>query len=159
MEVGKENKKNIIIIDCRYEYEFTGGHIIGAMNCSFPTQVYDALFASSKQVKNIMVKDSIIILHCEFSTFRAPKTYDLIRRRDRNLNESKYPLVFYPELYLLENGYKEFYHTYPVSKSFHKNLTFPKNLSFILSKLIYFILFRKLLRDFGLFRCNLDKNY
>ena len=124
MEAGKENMKNIVIIDCRYEYEYTGGHIIGAINCSSPSQVLDELFSSSEKVKSIMEQDSIIILHCEFSTLRGPMTYELVRKKDRKINDSKYPLIFYPEMYLLENGYKEFYDTYSVSKSFSEKSIF-----------------------------------
>ena len=62
-----------------------------------------------------MKKDTIIILHWEFSSHRGPQVYNLIRKTDRKINESKYPLICFPELYLLENGYKEFYENYPVS--------------------------------------------
>ena len=123
----KQDRRNIIIIDWRYEYEFTGGHIIGAQNLNSPTQVYKEFFSSPERIQYLMEKDSIIILHCEFSSFRAPQTYNLIRRTDREINECKYPLICYPELYLLENGYKDFYENYPV-----KILTFTQFQDFCL---------------------------
>lgn len=36
-----------------------------------------------------------------------------LRNNDRLRNESSYPALHYPEIYLLHNGYKEFYETYP----------------------------------------------
>jgi hypothetical protein len=37
-----------------------------------------------------------------------------LRNQDRQLNEHAYPKLFYPELYLLEGGYKSFYEIYKV---------------------------------------------
>lgn len=35
-----------------------------------------------------------------------------LRNYDRSRNESSYPALHYPEVYLLHNGYKEFYEHY-----------------------------------------------
>lgn len=114
--MAAKHKKQFIIIDCRYEYEFSGGHITGARNINSPTEIYREFFSSEKNIEHHMTEDSVIILHCEFSSHRAPQTYNLIRKTDRKINEGRYPLICYPELYLLENGYKEFYDNYPVSQ-------------------------------------------
>ena len=37
----------------------------------------------------------------------------LIRRKDRKENELDYPLLTYPELYILEGGYRSFYESLP----------------------------------------------
>lgn len=79
-----------------------------------PGQIYNEFFSSSRKIEKNMEKDLAIILHCEFSSYRAPQTYNLIRKTDRKINEEKYPKICYPELYLLENGYKEFFEHYPV---------------------------------------------
>ena len=34
-----EAKQRLLIVDCRFEYEFQGGHIAGAMNLSDPSQL------------------------------------------------------------------------------------------------------------------------
>lgn len=38
-----------------------------------------------------------------------------MRGHDRNSNSHRYPLLNYPELYILEGGYKAFYEQYQVS--------------------------------------------
>jgi hypothetical protein len=63
-----ENVKNHIIIDCRFEYEYEGGHIRGAVNVVTPDKVIDMLFKNS-----ICDKNTCILFHCEFSSHRAPK--------------------------------------------------------------------------------------
>ena len=54
-------------------------------------------------------KRSVIIFHCEFSSERGPGMLRFLRNQDRTLNKDSYPKLFYPELYLLEGGYKAFF--------------------------------------------------
>jgi len=35
-ELIKSGKQNYLIIDCRFEYEYNGGHIFGAINLNSP---------------------------------------------------------------------------------------------------------------------------
>ncbi len=63
-------------------------------------------------------KRSILIFHCEFSSERAPKMSRFVRNHDRTLNKDAYPSLYFPEIYLLHNGYKEFYHTQMVSNCY-----------------------------------------
>ena len=63
---------------------------------------------SSKQ------KRVIIIFHCEFSSERGPSLLRFLRNQDREINQDIYPYLHYPELYLLEGGYKSFYENFKV---------------------------------------------
>ncbi|KAJ8304192.1 hypothetical protein KUTeg_017775 [Tegillarca granosa] len=81
------------IIDCRYPYEYNGGHIKTQHN---------------KPTTNTN-KASILIFHCEFSSERGPKLCRYLRAKDREMNSSNYPALNYPEVYLLNGGYKEFF--------------------------------------------------
>ncbi len=38
-----------------------------------------------------------------------------LRNQDRDANKDCYPSLYYPEVYLLDNGYKAFYEQHPVS--------------------------------------------
>ncbi|XP_039692131.1 M-phase inducer phosphatase 3 isoform X15 [Pteropus medius] len=71
------------IIDCRYPYEYLGGHI---------------------------QKRIIIVFYCEFSSERGPRMCRSLREEDRALNQ--YPALYYPELYILKGGYRDFFPEY-----------------------------------------------
>lgn len=120
--------KEVIIIDSRYPYEYEGGHITHALNIYTKERLYDEMFIkrSHKNTTNMNnstmdmdtsvdsdqshnSKRTIIIFHCEFSSERGPSLLRFLRNSDRTLNENCYPNLFYPELYLLEGGYKVFY--------------------------------------------------
>ena len=44
------NMVPVIIIDCRFDYEFQGGHIQGAMNMTTPNELYDMFFVNKDKV-------------------------------------------------------------------------------------------------------------
>ncbi|NXB05447.1 MPIP2 phosphatase, partial [Cnemophilus loriae] len=99
-----------IIVDCRYPYEYEGGHIKGAVNLPLQRDVEEFLL-----VQPIVPLDAskrvIIIFHCEFSVERGPKMCKFLRERDRCCHE--YPQLHYPELYVLKGGYREFFFQFP----------------------------------------------
>jgi len=100
-----EEVTNFIIIDSRYDYEYNGGHIIGAMN--MPDVDMLKSFIDNPQ------KETIVIFHCEFSSHRGPNALKFMRSLDRLKNERQYPLLFYPELYILKGGYSKFFQDKP----------------------------------------------
>lgn len=57
--------------------------------------------------------NACFIFHCEFSSKRGPAQYSLMRELDRKANQSNYPNLFYPQIYLMEGGYCEFFQHYP----------------------------------------------
>lgn len=93
---------NLYIIDCRYGYEYEGGHIKGAMNCNNPAILNELFF---DDIKN----KSIIIFHCEFSQNRGPQMAQFFREKDRELNCQRYPELHYPNVFILNGGYNLFY--------------------------------------------------
>jgi len=103
------------ILDCRYPYEHEGGHIKGAQNWHTVKFVMDRI----SEVRGCTpqptdpTKRRIMIFHCEFSAERAPRNQRLLRQEDRSLNSESYPDLHFPELYLLEGGYKAFFEKFP----------------------------------------------
>ncbi|XP_066483545.1 M-phase inducer phosphatase 1 [Tiliqua scincoides] len=97
--------KECVIIDCRYPYEYEGGHIKGAVNLHMEEDVED--FLLKKPILSSGNKRVIVVFHCEFSSERAPRMCRFVRERDRLGN--KYPRLHYPELYVLKGGYKDFF--------------------------------------------------
>jgi rhodanese-related sulfurtransferase len=57
------------LIDCRYPYEYEGGHINGAQNITCVNTI-ENLFFSRPNDKKI-----VIVFHCEYSVQRAPQMY------------------------------------------------------------------------------------
>ncbi|MPC83745.1 M-phase inducer phosphatase [Portunus trituberculatus] len=113
---GKYNSKvaTCRIIDCRYPYEYEGGHIIGAEMWHLPELVSEH-FKAQKGAPVIAGEEEqrhIMVFHCEFSAERGPKTQRLLREIDRTANKEHYPALHFPEMYLLEGGYKAFYEKY-----------------------------------------------
>lgn len=61
------SQKSHIIIDCRFDYEYKGGHIKGAINFTDPKQIEQFFFSDKERIEDIMKNKTIIIFHCEFS--------------------------------------------------------------------------------------------
>ncbi|XP_059621277.1 M-phase inducer phosphatase [Phlebotomus argentipes] len=102
------------IIDCRYPYEYEGGHIAGSMNLYTQEQILEELVTTKTEVADMSDgKRHILVFHCEFSSERGPKLSRFLRNHDRHCNENSYPALHYPEIYLLHGGYKEFYEIFP----------------------------------------------
>lgn len=60
-----------IIIDCRFEYEYDGGHIETAINVNDKERLATQLFEDPPS------GNTLLILHCEYSAHRAPLMYVL----------------------------------------------------------------------------------
>jgi len=92
-----------MVIDCRFEYEFEGGHIKGAVNYNDKELLTGQLFEISPPGK------TLLIFHCEYSAHRAPIMARHVRKQDRATNAEQYPKLTYPEVYILDGGYSSFY--------------------------------------------------
>ena len=104
----------VLVVDCRFEYEYNGGHIENAVNFNDKQQLANELFASTGPAS------TLLILHCEYSVHRAPLTAKYIRSHDRNVNAAHYPRLTYPEMYILDGGYSKFF-------SQHRSKCYPQN--------------------------------
>ncbi|XP_077334242.1 M-phase inducer phosphatase 2 [Lithobates pipiens] len=105
----RDRIERCVIVDCRYPYEYEGGHIKSAVNLPLEQDIEEFL------MKNPIIPTSedkrvIIIFHCEFSSERGPRMCRYVRKQDRNGND--YPKLHYPELYILKGGYKDFFPSY-----------------------------------------------
>jgi len=96
------------IIDCRFPYEYEGGHIREAINISTQNEL-EQYFMHGPQRE----EKSVLIFHCEFSSHRGPSLCRHLRKRDREAHADSYPQLFYPEVYVLDGGYKKFFETSP----------------------------------------------
>ncbi|KAJ2744942.1 m-phase inducer phosphatase [Coemansia sp. BCRC 34301] len=104
-----------IVVDCRFPYEYEGGHIAGAVNAPTMDALEKLLLDRPRTDRRV-----VVVLHCEYSLQRAPSMASHLRRRDREVNMHRYPYLHYPEIYVLKGGYRNFF-------SFHKTLCEPQS--------------------------------
>lgn len=116
------------IVDCRFAYEHEGGHIVGATNLNTVEQVQtyfltpgQGLHAAQplpERTQSGMPDEAgdtrkfLVIFHCEFSWKRGPSMALALRAADRSL-ASDYPRCHFPDVYVLQGGYAEFFRTCP----------------------------------------------
>lgn len=98
--------EEIVLVDCRFEYEYEGGHIDGAINVNTKQQLEQVLFSSNA---NSVPKTKLLVFHCEYSAFRSPMMASHLRKCDREMNAHRYPQLYYPDVVVLEGGYSQFY--------------------------------------------------
>ncbi|KAF4674612.1 cell division cycle 25 [Perkinsus chesapeaki] len=99
----RSSDEAIYLIDCRYPYEYNGGHILNAIN--FPPYEMEAM--KEFVFNDIASRDrrrAIIILHCEFSQVRAPMATEALKKHSARYGCSR-PL----ELYVMKGGYCDFF--------------------------------------------------
>lgn len=102
---GKYNEHfdSKLVIDCRFEYEYEGGHIGSAINYNDKDLLTSHLFRTPMEGR------TLLIFHCEYSAHRAPLMARHIRAQDRAANAECYPRLTYPDVYILEGGYSGFF--------------------------------------------------
>lgn len=112
---GKYNEfyDNNLIVDCRFEYEYEGGHVDGAVNYNDKELMASQLFRDPPEGR------TLLIFHCEYSAHRAPLMARHVRSEDRAYNAECYPRLTYPEVYILDGGYSGFF-------SEHRERCFPQ---------------------------------
>lgn len=115
----------LIVVDCRFKFEYDGGHIRNAINVSSFEELENTFFNDS--VLNQTPVDfnnnnrKLLVFHCEFSSHRGPMKADQLRYFDRNIAGDFYPNLFYPDVVVLEGGYKDYYES---EKGLHKSLSY-----------------------------------
>ncbi|GMM36220.1 putative tyrosine protein phosphatase [Saccharomycopsis crataegensis] len=102
--------EKITIIDCRFEYEYQGGHINGSLNISSQTQLEETFLTNlTKTVDTNGNQRNLMVFHCEFSSYRGPFMALHLRQCDRIINKENYPNLNFPNIVVLEGGYKSFF--------------------------------------------------
>ncbi|AET38045.1 putative tyrosine protein phosphatase MIH1 Ecym_2303 [Eremothecium cymbalariae DBVPG len=104
----------IKIVDCRFEYEFQGGHIKDAVNVSCHRDLENEFIHKSHNRCSLGTGlPPLVVFHCEFSSYRGPLLASHLRNCDRILNYDYYPSLYYPDILILEGGFKSFFEKFP----------------------------------------------
>ncbi|KAH7340966.1 Rhodanese-like domain-containing protein [Rhizoctonia solani] len=116
---GKYNSqiKSYTVIDCRFDYEYEGGHVPGAINLNTTQAIEEYFLGDDKPAPSRSgdgAKKDVLVFHCEFSVKRAPTFAKHLRSRDRALNSISYPNVHYPEVYVMAGGFNQYFKEKPV---------------------------------------------
>jgi hypothetical protein len=161
----REGIKEFLVIDCRFDYEYEGGHIDGAINLSEHADIESRLLNLSSpepSTSECAPRDgkTILIFHCEFSAKRAPTRWAFLpsspyfeletdpsssnsakylRNQDRLKNFAAYPNIHYPEVYVLQGGYEAFWKAFPVRPSFPFLLPFFADLILLIATLRWWL--------------------
>ncbi|KAI1717948.1 rhodanese-like domain-containing protein [Ditylenchus destructor] len=101
-------QQKYILVDCRYPYEFNGGHIKLAINL-YDVSELPEVFYPQQPAKFQKIKSKTPIFYCEFSQKRGPTMARRLRRLDRDRNHENYPGLDYTEIYVLDRGYRTFH--------------------------------------------------
>ncbi|CAD6186668.1 unnamed protein product [Caenorhabditis auriculariae] len=101
--LGDDFLRQYTIVDCRYPFEYNGGHVKGAINVYEKSAVQKIFFPEESDNE---IRSRIPIFYCEYSQKRGPSMANYLRSMDRIRNELSYPHVDYPEIYLIDLGYK-----------------------------------------------------
>ncbi|KAF2835182.1 Rhodanese-like protein [Patellaria atrata CBS 101060] len=96
---------HVKVIDCRFAYEYKGGHIDGAVNYDNREMLVEDLFNCDQALPS----KTLLVFHCEYSAHRAPMMARFIRHKDRSVNQLEYPKLSFPEVYILDGGYRRFF--------------------------------------------------
>ncbi|GEQ71327.1 hypothetical protein JCM33374_g5009 [Metschnikowia sp. JCM 33374] len=96
----------VVVIDCRFPYEYAGGHISQAINIS-SQQSLEEKFLNCDSTQSSCRK--LLIFHCEYSLLRGPTLATHLRKVDRHINAHRYPYLHYPDIVVLERGYRGFF--------------------------------------------------
>ncbi|KIH54617.1 rhodanese-like protein [Ancylostoma duodenale] len=115
---SEEFAKKYVLIDCRYPYEFNGGHIKGAINIYDTAKCEEVFFPSNSQHRD-EIHRRIPIFYCEYSQKRGPSMAQMLRSVDRQRNVDAYPKVDFPEIYVVDKGYRNFFEIFRDSSDRH----------------------------------------
>ncbi len=84
--------ENVMVVDCRFGYEFEGGHILGAENMNSPQELFREFLTSRQGIIEKMEQRLTIVFHCEFSQHRGPQMMKVLRNCDREIQGAdRYP--------------------------------------------------------------------
>jgi len=88
---------NYALLDCRFEYEFYGGHLRTAVKCTTREDV-EKVFGKYESQPSMK-----FILHCEHSACRAPRSADYLACL------FSYYIGGQPEIFVMTGGYSKFW--------------------------------------------------
>ncbi|KAH3758871.1 cell division cycle 25d [Pelomyxa schiedti] len=108
----------VLVFDCRYDYEYRDGHVVAAINLppeSDARVLLHRLLFGGLELEAIASR-TLIIFHCEFSQKRGPAMYRYFNQMDRSNynghhNFSRVGKTY--QAFLMAKGYSSFHAKFP----------------------------------------------
>ena len=129
LTMGKYNDliTDVKVIDCRSIEEYSAGHINNAYNVPVShskcdrSRCNDSVEEALESIFFPVVPDALttaIVFYCEYSSHRGPTgaaklkklDSDKLKNQKSNFNS---PMRHYPQVYVLEGGYKDYFQKFP----------------------------------------------
>ncbi|VDK70741.1 unnamed protein product [Cylicostephanus goldi] len=85
--------------------------ICGAINIYDTAKCEEIFFPSNSQHLE-EIHRRIPIFYCEYSQKRGPSMAQMLRSVDRQRHVDVYPKVDFPEIYVVDKGYRNFFETF-----------------------------------------------
>lgn len=79
----------------------------GAKNFTSYNELKDDFFTGFR-----LSYKGVVVIYCEYSSQRGPGLARAIRRHDEAINADFFPRLCYPQIFVLEGGYREFYNEF-----------------------------------------------
>ena len=114
-----EDSNRVVLIDCRYFYEYQNGHISGAHNVVFPDDCQRGFIIARDMMtlnatNRISAKDLVYVFYDDGEAnamamhHRAMRLFRHVRNLDRLDNMHNYPNLYFPNIFVLKGGFKAF---------------------------------------------------
>lgn len=110
---GSHGYQQVVVVDCRFEYEYAGGHIDDAVNLLNHELLEEYFFSKVNTPAGGRVPNTLFVFHCEFLVYRGPNMAAHLRKLDRRANVDHYPNLSFPDVVVLDGGYKDFWLAHP----------------------------------------------
>ena len=115
-----EDENGVVLIDCRYFYEYRNGHISSSHNVVFPDDCQRGFIIARDKLlncanhRNSEKRDLVYVFYDDGEAnamamhHRATQLFRHIRNLDRLDNMRTYPNLCFPNMFVLKGGFKAF---------------------------------------------------
>lgn len=100
-EITSEIPHRLLIVDCRWPYEYMAGHVKSAVNYYWGPIIKEDLFLGKRGFD--LSEDVDIFFYCQYSQVRAVKMSNYMRHITKNSN-------FCRDLLVVDGGFDKIYH-------------------------------------------------
>jgi hypothetical protein len=97
---------NVVLIDCRFPYQYAAGRIASALNMYQPLDVQRFL---TTQLGINAGATTVLVFYCEHGIDNSSRMWRHVRNLDRRDHIADYPALSFPHMYVLRRGFDAFF--------------------------------------------------